>query len=187
MRTTEGDRNITVAEESLPSDEYFTTIVKMTYQHISNLHYYMFVCAAYDPKSLLESDISFLLAEVAQTNVDMAHALPMTVEVGDTVTIPLPGEDNLFYVWKKMQSPQVFEVIAHGFLDGENRGQTPYRVDHEGALVITKHDITQDGSYVCYASDGINEEIAVYNITRSGTQIFFLRVVIIKCTFYISI
>lgn len=101
MRTVEGDRNITIAVESLPNEEYFTTVAKMRYQHISHLHHFMFVCEAIDPKSLLDSDVSFVVAEVTQTNVDVAHAVFITLKIDDSVSLPLPGQDNLFFVWKK--------------------------------------------------------------------------------------
>ncbi|XP_071852194.1 uncharacterized protein [Apostichopus japonicus] len=178
VRTSEGDRNLTTEVKREHSNGVFRTIAKLKYQQLS-LHYHLFVCKANDSNALLTASDSFVLIEVAETEVDFLNfVLPIRANAGDVITLPCPGENKVIFVWKKMQSVNDFVVIAHGYSEEHSSLNQQYSVNNEGALNITFED-KHTCIYICHSSNGIQELVTAYNVTQLDAEKTNVNVLVI--------
>lgn len=167
------------------SNGVFRTIAKLKYQQLS-LHYHLFVCKANDSNALLTASDSFVLIEVAETEVDFLNfVLPIRANAGDVITLPCPGENKVIFVWKKMQSVNEFVVIAHGYSEEHASLNQQYSVNNEGALNITFED-KHTCIYICHSSNGIQELVTAYSVTQLGEfhSFYVLISFVSNCMFY---
>ncbi|XP_071852226.1 uncharacterized protein [Apostichopus japonicus] len=167
-RTSDGDLDENFQLTYFPKGGLNTTTATLKFQKRASLHFYLFVCKAESAISILDYSDSFLLVEVYITPMrEQKNILLQEVINGSVITLPCDVQDDMiFFVWKKKINGTRYDVIAYGFFKtGMSFQENPYRLNHDGALVIPQINNSQENLYVCYVSNGIEENVRSYNLT----------------------
>ncbi|PIK49743.1 hypothetical protein BSL78_13368 [Apostichopus japonicus] len=167
-RTSDGDLEENFQLTYFPKGGLNTTTATLKFQNRASLHFYLFVCTAESAISILDYSDSFLLVEVYITPIrEQENILLQEARNGSVITLPCDVQDDtIFIVWKKKIKGTRYDVIAYYYNNTVMVSpESPYILNHDGALVIPQINQSQENVYVCYVSNGIEEHVKSYNVT----------------------